>query len=344
MHVGISKQKVKIQEYLGEIKMVTTVERLSPTTQESLHIRGLLNEIMNNDALRLQESFLENSIIYAQELPRRIREIFYQFKHNESSSVLLVTKNPVLLDGPGPTPNRHIEMDHDYKLNDAQILHGLYGSLLGEAIGFTSQRGGSVYNNLMPLSNYSSISNSSSGSKLDFGFHVEDAFHPARADYLGLVCLRNDENAATTISSIDGIQLTDKEKEVLFQPNFYISHNPIHTTNNVINEEGQPILFGHPDHPYIRINIASMNLDRYQGIERIALEKIITHFEKNVTAVVLASRDCIFIDNYRCVHGRNAFDASYGENARWLSRVVFTNDLRKSSAIRHSCSSRQIAA
>ncbi|WP_192881045.1 MULTISPECIES: hypothetical protein [unclassified Photorhabdus] len=82
-------------------------------------------------------------------------------------------------------------------------------------MGFTSQRNGSIYNNIIPFEELQNVPNSSSGSNKDFGFHVEDAFHPARAEFLGLVCMRNEERAPTTISCIDGIELTDKEKELL---------------------------------------------------------------------------------------------------------------------------------
>lgn len=220
------------------------------------------------------------------------------------------------LSGPGPTPDWFVEVDPDYNVNDAQILHGIYVSLIGEAIGFTSQRNGRIYNNLIPFRGLESVANSSSGSSLDFGFHVEDAFHPARADYLGLVCMRNEERAATTVSCVEGVILTEEEKEALYSPRFRISHNPIHPTNAVIDEHCQSVLFGHLDRPYVRINAASMNIEEYEGIERQALEKPLPHFANNLVALVLQTGDCVFVDNYRCVHARDAFKAKFGEHAR----------------------------
>ena len=251
---------------------------------------------------------------------------------------------PVLLEGAGPSPSKHIEIESDYRLNDAKILHGLYGSLLGEGVGFTSQRDGSLYNNIVPLEGYSTIPNSSGGSNLDFGFHVEDAFHPARAEYLGLVCMRNDEKAATTISCVDGIELLEEEKKVLFEPRFKISHNPIHNTSDVVDEACQSIFFGHEDAPYVRINAARMNLEEYRGVERLALEKLLAHFERNRVSVVLKPADCVFVDNFRCVHARDSFKANYGDGARWLARVVFASSLRKSRAMRNSVATRAINA
>lgn len=324
--------------------MTTQYIRLQPTVAEKWDIRQLLDELVADPRLRRQDEFLERAHVVAQELPRRIREAFYRFKRKEDEPVLLVTDNPVLLDGVEPTPEGHPELDSDYALNDAQLLHGLYGALLGEPVGFTSQRNGSVYNNIIPLATHSNFGNSSAGSSRDFGFHVEDAFHPARADFLGLTCMRNEERAATTISCVDGVALLPEEVDVLFQPRFRIAHNPIHSTSDVVSEVAQPIFFGHPDRPYVRINAATLRIDDYDGIERQALEKLLAHFADNRLSVTLQSRDCIFVDNFRCVHARDAYAALFGPRARWLSRVVFTSDLRKSRPMRASVHARAIAA
>jgi hypothetical protein len=324
--------------------VTTSILTLSITDTESAQIRSLLADITSDAKLLDQLNFLEQAQLLAQELPRRVRETFYRFKRAEQEPVLHVVGSPVLLDGCEPTPQRYVEQEDGYRLNDAQILHGLYGSLLGEAVGFTSQRRGAIFNNIIPLPELSATANSSSGSALDFGFHVEDAFHPARADYIGLVCMRNEEEALTTISCIDGIDLDSDELDVLFEPRFNIGHNPIHSTSGVVAEGGQPVLFGRRDRPYVRINAATLRIDDYRGVERRALEHLLDYFVRNKAGLALQSRDFIYIDNFRCVHARDAYKAKFGPNARWLTRVVFTNDLRKSLTMRASLETRAIAA
>ncbi|MDR3440147.1 TauD/TfdA family dioxygenase [Telmatospirillum sp.] len=324
--------------------MTTSIITLAISDSESVQIRSLLADIKADKRLLDQYSFLEQAHLLAQELPRRVRETFYRFKREEREPVLHVTGSPVLLDGCASTPTRYVEQEPGYELNDAQLLHGLYGSLLGEAVGFTSQRNGSIFNNIIPLPELAKTANSSSGSAMDFGFHVEDAFHPARADYIGLVCMRNDEAAVTTISCIDGIELDEDERDVLFEPRFSIGHNPIHSTSGVVTEHGQPVLFGRRDRPYVRINAAALRLNEYQGLERRALERLLDYFVENKASIALRSRDCVYIDNFRCVHARDAYKAQFGPNARWLSRVVFTNDLRKSQTLRATAQTRAIAA
>ncbi|VVN90721.1 Enduracididine beta-hydroxylase [Pseudomonas fluorescens] len=156
--------------------------------------------------------------------------------------------------------------------------------------------------------------------------------------------MRNDEHAATVISCIDGIELSAEEKQVLFEPKFKISHNPIHSTSDIVEETSQAILFGHWSAPYVKINAAALNIDEYDGIERQALEKLLLHFAENRVAIMLEATDCVFIDNYRCVHARDSFKANYVNSARWLARVVFASSLRKSREMRNSINTRAINA
>lgn len=324
--------------------MPTIITEVEPTDAEASHIRSLLADIASDSKMRDQHYFVEHAQVLAHELPRRLRETFYEFKRSESAAALVVRNNPVLSEGAGPTPLTYVEVEPGFELNDAQILHGLYGSLLGEPVGFTSQRGGSIYNTIVPMPDLAAIPNSSSGSRFDFGFHIEDAFHPTRAEYVGLVCMRNDEQATTTVSCIDGVPLTPAERDALFEPCFAIGHNPIHSTSGHIQEAHQPILFGDRDRPYVRVNFATLNIEDYEGIHRQALQTLLTHFEANRAAVVLRSTDCLYIDNFRCVHARDAFEPLPAHARRWLNRVVFTSDLRKSRALRSSTAARAIAA
>lgn len=324
--------------------MSTSITELQVTPEEAIQIRALLDDILSDEQMTDQHYFVERAHVLAQELPRRVREEFYRFNRQESASALYVTGSPVLADGPGPTPVRYVEEEPGYRLDDAQILHGLYGSLLGEPVGFVSQRKGSIYNTITPMPHLAATANSSSGSKFDFGFHVEDAFHPTRAEFIGLACMRNEEKAPTTIASVDGIELTPEETQVLFEPRFNIGHNPIHSTSGVVEENRQPILFGRPDRPYVKVNFATVRLDDYEGVERTALEKLKTHFERNHEALILRTGDFVYIDNYRCAHARDAFDPLPPGQARWLVRVVFTSDLRKSRGLRDSTLTRAIAA
>ncbi|MCZ4099174.1 TauD/TfdA family dioxygenase [Streptomyces sp. H39-C1] len=325
--------------------MATSVLRLELTADEAVETRKLLDEISEDPRMTDQYYFLERSHVLSHELPRRVRETFYRFKRREEGGVLHVAGSPVLRDGAGATPTSYVETEPGFAINDAQVLHGLYGALLGEPIGFTSQRAGSIYNTIAPMPHLAEISNSSSGSKFDFGFHVEDAFHPARPDFLGLACMRNDEQAGTTVSCVDGIDnLKPEERDALFAPRFNIGHNPIHETSGTVEENWQPIFFGRRERPYVRVNFAALDLADYSGVERGALQRLKEYLEENKATLVLQAGEFVYVDNFRCVHARDAYEPLPAGKSRWLSRVVFTSDLRKSAGLRSETMSRSIYA
>ncbi|MFD0399949.1 TauD/TfdA family dioxygenase [Kitasatospora sp. NPDC059811] len=325
--------------------MPTSVLRLELTDSEALQVRKLLDDVLLDPRILDQHYFLEQAHVIAHELPRRIRETFYSFKRNEREVALHMVGSPATRGALSPTPTRYVETEPGYEINESQVLHGLYGSLLGEPIGYVSQRAGSLFNSIIPIPGLAGVANSSSGSNHDFGFHIEDAFHPTRPDFLGLVCLRNDEGAGTTLSSIEGIDtLTPQEWEVLWEPRFRIGHNPIHETSGVIDEEQQSIFFGNRENPYFRVNFAALRIDELTGIERTALEKLHEFLQRNKVTLVLRGGEFVYVDNYRCAHARDAYTPLPEGRSRWLSRLCVTNDLRKSSMLRADTMSRAIAA
>jgi alpha-ketoglutarate-dependent taurine dioxygenase len=52
--------------------------------------------------------------------------------------------------------------------------------------------------------------------------------------------------------------------------------------------------------------------------------------------------ECLFIDNYRAVHGRSSFKARFDRTDRWLKRINIARDLRKSRGVRKAPASRVI--
>jgi alpha-ketoglutarate-dependent taurine dioxygenase len=73
-----------------------------------------------------------------------------------------------------------------------------------------------------------------------------------------------------------------------------------------------------------------------------ALRNIIAEIDRKIERVILEPGDILFIDNFRVVHGRDAFKAEYNGRGRWLKRVNITRDLRKSRVARASRQSRII--
>ena len=77
---------------------------------------------------------------------------------------------------------------------------------------------------------------------------------------------------------------------------------------------------------------------------RLAMDYLIRALDETLTGIALMPGECLFIDNYKTVHGRSSFKARFDGTDRWLKRINITRDLRKSRAVREAPSSRVITA
>uniref|UniRef100_UPI003A904E2D TauD/TfdA family dioxygenase n=1 Tax=Bizionia sp. TaxID=1954480 RepID=UPI003A904E2D len=307
-------------------------------------INKLIDYIALTHSPVLETVFFSRSHLYAQELPRRLRDLFYDFKYNEASLAILIKNAPFDEQNIIDTPSEYREYEKKFSLTNADIFHGLFSSLLGEPIAFSSQRRGHIINSIIPLKELENISNSSSGSTYDFQFHTEDAFHEGIPDYLGLICMRNYEKAPTVISHIQNHQFPEDIKRILFEEKFIINSNPIHENLNIKERQTKKsILFGNLKAPYLRINLNNMNTKSYSKLQKEAIDYLINVIDKNQIKIILEQGNCLYIDNFRTVHRRNAYKPLYGKSARWLTRIVTTNDLRKTRHLRTESYNRVIS-
>jgi Fe(II)/alpha-ketoglutarate-dependent arginine beta-hydroxylase len=244
-----------------------------------------------------------------------------------------------------------------------EMLFVLCGALLGEHIGWASQQNGYLVHDVLPIKDDEN-SQISTGSQQDIWWHNEDAFHPYRGDYVGLMCLRNPDPVPTTLASVDAIKLSNRHLKVLFEPRFKLLPDESHAEKNgtdARHDEGSgelmaayehiremlanppkiALLSGDPRAPYIRIDPFFMEVPEDDEAQA-ALNALVRAVDSCLMEVVLKPGDCLFVDNYKAVHGRKSFKAKYDGTDRWLKRVNITRDLRKSRNARAHSASRII--
>ncbi|MBC7906885.1 MAG: TauD/TfdA family dioxygenase [Rhodospirillaceae bacterium] len=321
---------------------VRVIQEVSLSETERRAVSELLDEITSHAELHEENCFLDNAPLISHDLPRSIRQQFHNFKRFESSIALKISNNPVSASDIGPTPLTPPELEPDFKLNRLHMLHGLYASLLGEVVSFKSQRNGRLFTNLIPLKDQADVHNYSGGSTYKFDLHTEDCFHPCMSDYLGLTCMKNLERAATSIAPLRSVKLDDEAKDILFQPRFKIGANAIHGVDGPGRFGLMPILFGSREDPFMKINVCNINLNDYSGDVQRAISILVEGLQAASVSTVLNGGDCLYVDNLRCAHSRDAYKPLYGENARWLSRVIVADDLRKSVQYKENSKSRCI--
>jgi len=338
------------------------MNQLNLSVEESNEIKGIVSELRKRFDSAEEREFLNNSAVYARKLPERVHQFLNDFKHLEGSAgVCLISGYPINNQIIGNTPPHWKGKTGISPTVEEEMILALFGALLGELIGWSTQQDGHLVHDVIPIQE-NEDSQLGTGSKTLLWWHTEDAFHPLRGDYLVLMCLRNPDSVPTTFACVDKTHLTEEQINILFEPRFYIrpdeSHSETHRgvapTDNLLDAsyvklaqmveapEALPVLFGARNLPYVRIDPYFMTTTPGDSEAEEALEALVNQMEDNIVEEVLQPGSFLFIDNYRTVHGRKPFTARYDGTDRWLKRINITRDLRKSRGSRHCVSSRII--
>jgi Fe(II)/alpha-ketoglutarate-dependent arginine beta-hydroxylase len=323
-------------------------------------IRALLSELASKYSSAEDEGFLKDLPVFAHELPRRVRVFLNDFKHLEPApGVCVISGYPVDDSRIGPTPEHWRARGGVSPTLAEEMLFLLFATLLGDVFGWATQQGGSLIHEVLPVKE-DEDEQMGTGSKQTIWWHNEDAFHPYRGDYVGLLCLRNPDRVPTTFASVDMLKLDAGVTRKLFEPRYTIMPDDTHTAVNnwrdggagdalkaarrrleemLNNPQPQPVMFGHPGSPYLCLDPYYMPPPE-DGDSLRAFDALTREIDAKLSEVVLQPGDILFVDNYRAVHGRKSFVAKYDGTDRWLKRVNVTRDLRKSRDSRETSSAR----
>lgn len=296
----------------GVVEMVRTI---TIGSEERSAIRSVLDAVINEYSARSEHDLLDAIPLAAHELPRRLRKELHAFGSHECATAVLITGSPVGSSEIGPTPARHCRPGEQRPLNAAQILQGLYADLLGEPFGFATQQHGRIFHDLLPIQGAPDNSSSGSGK---IGLHTEDysATQPFMPDYLGLMALRNEMEARTTISSIRCCSIDEEVRDILF-----------HTRFPFCNGINQTVLFGEMSQPFLRYG--TIIHEQCTDQMKRAFDALSSELVSRTLRITLQQGDALYLDNFVAVHGRDRFEPALGPNGRWFSRLCIIRDLRR---------------
>lgn len=318
------------------------MHRFDLSDEDIAEIRPLLAEAASRHASVEDLGFLDEAATYAQELPRSLRAFLNDFRIREPAGLCLISGYPVDDSKIGKTPPHwrggSSNGSGGSPALEEEIFLNLCGALLGEAIGWAHQRDGLICQDLLPIKGHEHEM-LGSGSKQDLVWHTEDARYAHRGDYIGLMCLRNPDAVPTTFVSIDEIEVDRAKVKPLFEPRFVFLPDPSHPADS--ERERAAVLFGDPEDPYVRFDPYSMEEPESEE-DREAFDYLVRVVDQALTGIALEAGDCVFIDNYKTVHGRSSFKPRFDGTDRWLKRVNITRDLRKSRGVRQGTASRVI--
>lgn len=330
-------------------------------------IQSLVKECASQYTSVESPDFLKHAGVLAHSLPKRLRLLLHEFKLFEPSpGICLISGYPISDRKIKSTPSHWKHREAVSPALEEEMLFVLMGSMLGEVFGWFTEQGGNIVHEVVPIREHETKQISTSSEQYIW-WHTEDAFHPYQGDYIGLMCLRNPDAAATTYACLEMLKLDEAHIKILFEPRFSIRPDISHFDAESAELEkvmrdgslemvsayqrmklmnSQPskvaVLFGSPESFYIRIDPYFMNPLDDDLEARQALDALTSAIDSVISDLILAPGDICFLDNYRTVHGRRPYKARYDGSDRWLKRINVTHDLRKSRSARASAASRII--
>lgn len=333
------------------------MDELEIDVNELAELNQLLDQIEGGFENLETDEALHEATVFAHELPIRIRRTLNAFRLERMSGVLRISGYLLDQDRVGPTPAHWRDRPSPSATHREELLLILFSSLLGDPIAWATQQNGRLIHDVLPIKGHEHEQLGSSSESV-LTWHTEDAFHPLRGDFLSFACLRNPYAAATTIGYVDSLELPGIMKTTLFQKRFGIRPDESHLAKNNVDLDQEAfsniddmqsnpppvaVLFGYPEHPYIRADPYFMSVGADDHEARHALDQLVHEMDQKMFDLRLESGDFCFLDNFRVVHGRKPFKARHDGTDRWLKRVNVASDLRKSRAVWLPGSARSIS-
>lgn len=259
-------------------------------------------------------------------LPARLLTAIRQYRHDSGvDGTLSVANLPVAEGALPPTPDVQDSVERAATVPAATAM--LLALQLGEVIAYRDEKHGALVQNVVPIRSLER--SQSNGGSVPLEFHTENAFHPNRPDYIGLLCLRGArEEVGTLVSAVRrALPLIDEsDLAKLRTPHFITSPPPsFHAGGRTIPH---PIIEGSETDPNLRVdfNATAPVDDEAAG----ALDRLRDAMMDVRATLILRPGQMVFIDNRVNVHGRGPFTPRYDGTDRWLHRVFVHLDNRRS--------------
>jgi Fe(II)/alpha-ketoglutarate-dependent arginine beta-hydroxylase len=303
--------------------------------------------------------------VLARSLPPHLLQFLEEFRIGEPSALCLVSGLSIDQKQLGPTPTHWRDSQFDSPALAQEIFFLLCASALGDVFGWGTQQDARIMHDVLPIKGHEHYE-IGSNSLQHLSWHTEDAFHPCRGDYVALMCLKNPDLVETVVCTVTDIDWNLVDVEALFQPDFTVmpdnSHQPQNAAESVAesdieflrarsfrliqewneNPEKRPLLYGDPRDPYLALDPYHMDPHGWPDRAQEAFHQLRDAIEAGMKPISLRPGDCVFIDNFRAVHGRKSFQPRHDGTDRWLKRLNITRNLRGSRAWRTAADSRII--
>lgn len=344
---------------------MNSVHHLTLTVADNATLSPMLAEIAESYDTIEDDELVRHAPVLARGLPAHLLEFLEEFRVAEPSALCLVSGLALDQDRLGSTPEHWRDSQYGSRAFPQEIFFLLCASRLGDVFGWGTQQDGRLMHDVLPIKGHEHYE-IGSNSLQHLSWHTEDAFHPCRGDYVALMCLRNPDDVETIVSTAPDLDWANVDVDALFEPEFTVMPDNSHQPQNASDTTGdrvvdrlrrrsfelieswtenppqRPLLFGDRHDPYLALDPYHMDPSGWPERSRHAFKQLCAEIEANMRGVGLRPGDCMFIDNFRAVHGRQAFTPRYDGTDRWLKRLNVTRNIRGSRAWRPAADDRII--
>lgn len=308
------------------------VDIVTLSAVEHQEIKSLVERFGNFDPVTETGAYVLDAQMHSAELPPRLRRELLRFRVDGSRlGGLLVRNVPV---GRVPATPQHADDALGIHLDAAKAMSAIVAAI-GEQFGFRPELGGRIIQDILPVPGFEDTQQSISSRAL-LELHCETVFTDARADFVGLFCLRPDHerHAATLLSpALDVLAKLDRPTiHVLRQPRFSTTVDGSFLRGSGLGHavvvRPVTVLSGTDECPRLRCDFAET-----KGLDVTAQGAVDALYQaacEVATSVYLESGDLLIVDNHSTFHGRTSFSMRGDGMDRWLLRSFVTRDLARS--------------
>ncbi|WP_328318228.1 clavaminate synthase family protein [Streptomyces sp. NBC_00388] len=264
-----------------------------------------------------------------EEVPGRLRAAVRTFRRDSGDcGVMLVRGLPVDEALLPPTPAVDGSVRRGATVPAAALLMTAAGGL-GDPAAYAPEKSGALVQDVVPVPGKEDFEGNAGSTLLSF--HIENAFHVHRPDFVMLLCLRADHDGAAGLRTGSIRQalptLSQRTREALFRPEFSTQPPPSFGTTDA-DTPPRPVLCGDPEDPDLRVDFSATTAMTREA--RQALAELEAAVDATSHTVRLTAGDLVIVDNRVTTHGRTAFRPRYDGRDRWLLRTFAVADLRRS--------------
>lgn len=265
-------------------------------------------------------------------LPLPLRETLRAFRRDPGPAGALLIRNLPSFGTTLPRTPTVLNSVQRSATNPASIL-ALVTTQLGELSAFRAEKFGALIQDVVPVPGNEEFQGNAGSITLTM--HVENAFHPARPDYVALLCLRNDhDNVAglRTASIREAAALLPETTLRVLNDCRFVTEPPASFGGAGGTTTPHAILEGCVEDPNIRVDFTStFPLDGEAQSAMAELGEALRHVRRTV---ILEPGHLAIVDNRVTLHGRTAFTPRYDGRDRWLQRAFVHLDARRTRPLR----------